>query len=102
VFCNDGRVVDEKERDGDDDEHNVEDTSGYERSGVQLCLIGLGRPRIGVITRLIGTGTCCIGDGRLTGTQNPLKSQFLMMISTITSLLSLSRPQLYHHLTTQS
>jgi hypothetical protein len=34
VFCKDGRVVDEKERDGDEDENNVEDTSGYEDSGV--------------------------------------------------------------------
>jgi len=34
VFCNDGRVVHDKERDGDEDENNVEDTSGYETSGV--------------------------------------------------------------------
>jgi len=36
VFCDDGRVVDETERDGDEDEHNVENTSGYEKSGVRL------------------------------------------------------------------
>jgi hypothetical protein len=34
VFCDDGRVVDEKERDRDEDENDVEDTSGYEKSGV--------------------------------------------------------------------
>jgi len=37
VFCDDGRVVDEKERDGDGDEHDVEDMSGYEKSGVRLA-----------------------------------------------------------------
>jgi hypothetical protein len=37
VFCDDGRVVDEKERDGDEDENDVEDKSGYEKSGVRLA-----------------------------------------------------------------
>jgi len=38
VFCNDGRVVEEKEREmGDEDENEVEDTSGYEKSGVRLA-----------------------------------------------------------------
>jgi hypothetical protein len=37
VFCDDGRVVDEKEKDGDDDVNDVEDTSGYDKSGVQLA-----------------------------------------------------------------
>jgi len=37
VVCDDGRVVNEKERDGDEDEHDVEDTSGYEKSGVRLA-----------------------------------------------------------------
>jgi len=36
VFCDDGRVEDEKERDGDADENDVEDTSGYENLGVRL------------------------------------------------------------------
>jgi len=36
VFCDDGRVVDEKVRDEDEDENDVEDTSGYEKSGVGL------------------------------------------------------------------
>ena len=66
------------------------------------CLIGYRRPRIGVITRWIGTHTCGIGDGKLTRVRNSLKSQFLMMICPISSHLSLSRPQLYHHLRTQS
>jgi hypothetical protein len=34
VFCNDGRVVDKKKRDGDESESYVEDASGYEKSGV--------------------------------------------------------------------
>jgi len=37
VFCDDGRVVNEKERDGDEDENDVEDASGYEKSGVRLA-----------------------------------------------------------------
>jgi hypothetical protein len=31
VFCDDDRVVDEKERDGDNDKNHVEDTSGCEK-----------------------------------------------------------------------
>ena len=65
-------------------------------------VIGLGRPRIGVITCLIRTRTCPIGDGKLSCTQNSLKSQFLIMICPNSSHLSLSRPQLYHHVNTQS
>jgi hypothetical protein len=37
VFCNDGRVVNEKERDGDEDENDVEDMSGYEKSCIRLA-----------------------------------------------------------------
>ena len=66
------------------------------------CLIGLGRTRIGVVTCGIGTRTCRIRDGKLTCTIHSLKSQFLIMISLISSHLSLSRPQLYHHLITRS
>jgi len=33
-MCDDGKVVDKKERDGDENENVVEDTSGYENSGV--------------------------------------------------------------------
>jgi len=64
------------------------------------CLIRLGRPRIGVITRRIATLTCCIGDGKSTHKRNSLKSKFLMMIFPISSHLSLSRPQLYRHVRT--
>jgi hypothetical protein len=35
VICNDSRVVDDKERDGDEDENNVEDTSRDGKFGVQ-------------------------------------------------------------------
>jgi hypothetical protein len=52
----------------------------------------LGRPRISVITRRIVSHTSCIRDGKLTRTPNSLKSQFLMMISPISSHLSLSLP----------
>jgi len=94
--------VDEKESSGGS---WCERCGGYER----VCeikrstfLIGLGRPRIGVITCQIGTGTCLIGDGKLTLTRKSLKSQLLMMICPISSHLSPSRPQLYHHLRTRS
>jgi len=40
VFCDSGRVMDEKEREGDENETNVEDTSGYDKSGVQLTWLG--------------------------------------------------------------
>jgi hypothetical protein len=33
----DGRVVDKKEGDGDEDENDMEKTSGYEKSGVRLA-----------------------------------------------------------------
>jgi len=100
--CNDGRVVDEKESDGG---WRWERYGGYERTWEirgTTCLIGFRQPRISGITRRFGTRTCCIGDGKLTRTQNPLKSQFLMMISPISSDLSLSCAQLYHHLRTRS
>jgi len=100
--CNDGRVVDEKERDGG---WRWEWCGGYERTwGIcgTTCVIGFRRPRIGVITRRIGTCSCCIWNGKLTRTRNSLKSQFLMMISPISFDLSLSCAQHYHHLRTRS
>jgi len=39
-FSNDGRVVDEKERDGDEAENDMEDTSQPEKSGVRLAWLG--------------------------------------------------------------
>ena len=66
------------------------------------CVIGLGRPRIGVSSRRIGTRNCRIRNGQLTRTRNSRKSQFLMLISPISSDLSLSCAQLYNHLRTRS
>jgi hypothetical protein len=37
VFCDDGRVMDEREGEVDEDENDVEDTSGYEKSGERLA-----------------------------------------------------------------
>jgi len=37
VCGDDGRVVDEKERDGDEDEKDVEDMSGDAKSAVRLA-----------------------------------------------------------------
>jgi len=88
--CNDGRVVDEKERDGG---WRWERCGGYERTWDirgTTCLIGFKRPRIGVITRRIRTRTCRIWDRKLTRTRNSLKSQFLMMISPISLFLVLN------------
>jgi len=87
---------------GDEDENDKE---GYERICAirgMTCLIGLGWPCIGVIKSQIGTHTCCIRDGKLTSTWNPLKFQFHMMIFPPPSHPSLSCPQFYHHLRTQS
>ena len=42
MFCNDGRVVDKKERDGNDGENDVENTSRYEKSGVRVAKQVLG------------------------------------------------------------
>ena len=70
VFCDAGRVVDKKDRDGG---WRWVLCGGYERIWEirgTTCLIRLGRPHIGRITRQIGTCTCCIGDGQLTRTRN--------------------------------
>jgi hypothetical protein len=40
VFCDDGRVVDDRERDGGWRCEHVEDTSGYVKSGVRLPRLG--------------------------------------------------------------
>jgi len=99
--CNDGSVVDEKERDGGWRwEQYGECERTWEIKGT-TCLILFRRPRISVIPRWIRSRTCRIGDGKLTFTQNSLKSQFLTMVSPISSDLSLSCAQLYHHLRTQ-
>jgi hypothetical protein len=79
-----------RKRDMGDEDAN--DGQGYEQISeirCMTCLFRLGTPLIGVITCRIGTHTCPIRDGKLTGTLNSLKSQFLMMISPMPSTLSL-------------
>ena len=56
------------------------------------CLSVLTGPHIGVVTCRIGSSTCHTRHGKLTRTPNSLKSQFLMMISPISSHLSHSLP----------
>jgi len=46
--CDDGRVVDKKEWDGDEDESDMEDTSGYEKSGVRLAWLGVEKTWLGL------------------------------------------------------
>jgi len=102
VFCDDSWVVHKKVRDGG---WRWEWCGGYEWISElrgTTCQIGLRRPRVGVITCWIGSCTCRIGNGKLTLTGKSLNSQFLMMICPISSHLSPSRPQLYHHLRTRS
>jgi len=68
---------------------------GYERISVVMgwtCLLGFRRLCSSVSTRPMGSSACCIRKGKLTRTRNSLKSQFLMMISPISSHLSLSLP----------
>ena len=101
-FCNDGRVVDKKERDRG---WRWEQCGGYEQICEirgRTCLYGLGRPRICVIMHQIGTCTCRSSDGKLTRTWNSLKSQFLILLTPISFDFSLSCPQLYHYLKTWS
>jgi len=64
------------------------------------CLMGFRRPRIGDNSCQIGSGTWHIRNIKLTPTQHSLKSQFLMIMFRISSHLSLSCPQHYHHLRT--
>ena len=102
VFCDDGWVVDEKYRERG---WRWEWSRGYEQIWEirgTICLIGLGRTRTWYITRQIRTRTCLIGDGKLTSRRICPKSQFLMIFFPVSSHLSLSCPQLYHHLRTQS
>jgi len=78
--CDDGRVVDEKERDGGS---RWERYGAYERLReikTTTCLIGFTRPCIGVITRRVGTRTCYIGDGQLTHKRNSLSPSFSWLL----------------------
>jgi len=97
----DGRVMDEKEGDG---WWRWEWCGGYEwihEMRGTTCLICLGRPRISVITRQIGTCTCHPGDGKLTPTRNSPSLSLACRIPP-SLLISLSRPHLYNHLRRQS
>jgi len=86
----------------DDDEDDIEDTSGYDKSGVRLDWLG-GEDHVLVLVPA-GSGLTPAAAGMVNcfRTRNSLKSQFLMMISRISSDLSLSCAQLYHHLRTPS
>ena len=77
--CDDGSVVEEKERDGEW-RGRWEWCGGYVRLWEitsMTCLIGFRRPCIGVIPCQIGTRTCHIRDGQLTRTWNALSPSFL-------------------------
>ena len=96
-FCDDGIVVDKKEREG---EWRWEQYGRYNRLWEirnTAYLNGFKWHSVGIITRRIWTHTCHIGHCQLTHTQSSLKSQFLMMIASISSDLSLSCAQLYNH-----
>jgi len=102
VFCDDGRVVKEKQRDVG---WRWERYGGNEwiceiRS--TTCQSAFGTPPIAVITHQIGICTCHIGDGKLTPTRHSLQSQFLMIVSPIVPHFCLSCHYLYHHLRTPS
>jgi len=100
AFCNDDRVVAKEERDR---ESRWDQCGGYNSiSKIRGTnhMSGLGRPHIGQITCQIRICTNCFRNGKLT--RNSVISQFLMMTSPISTYLTLSRPQLYHHLRTHS
>ena len=90
--CNHDRVVDKTERNRGG---GWEWYGGYEQLWEvrsTTCSIVFGRSRIGNVTSRVGTRNCPIGDGQFTRTWNSLKSQFVKMISPISSRLSLSLP----------
>jgi len=95
--CDDGRVVDEKGRDGGWRWQQYAGSEQLWAIRITACLIGFRRPRNGRNTRRIGTRTCHIGNGNFTRTQislipssswwfppSPLISPFLVLNSTIT------------------
>jgi len=76
VFCNDGKVVDNKQRNGG---WRWGQCGGYARIWEMrgtTCQIQLGIPDVSVITRPIGTRTCHIGDGKLTRRRHSPSSSF--------------------------
>jgi hypothetical protein len=94
VFCNNGRVMDNKERDWG---WRLESCEQYEwiwEIRGSTCLIGLSSLRIGRISHRIRASTCYIGAGKLSHTWCSLCP------STPDALpyLSPSCPRLYHNL----
>jgi hypothetical protein len=75
---------------GDEDENDMEDMSGYEKSGPELAGLGLEA----IVSVLLPAGSGLIpaisGMVNVTRTQISPKSQFLIMISPISSDLSLA------------
>jgi len=102
VFCGDYRVVDGKESDGGGRWKQCQQYEQIWEIRGATGLIQLKRLHISVITHQIRIPTCCIEDDLLTHTQNYLISHFLLIICVISTHLSLSCPQLYHHLRTLS
>jgi len=102
VFWDDGRVVDEKQR---DEGWRWEFCGGCEQlwgTRGTTSLIRLGKPYIlGRIMHRIATCTSPIGDHKLTPNQNSLISQVVVITWPLSSQLCLSRPQLHYHLRTQ-
>ena len=90
VFCDESRVVDEKEGDEGWQWEQCDYERTWEIRGM-TCLIGLGRPCIGVIARRIRTRTCCIGDGKSSRTwDSPSPSFSWCFPRTLSSLSFLS------------
>ena len=91
-----------RKRDG---ECRWEEYWGYERICEirgSSCLIRWGTAHISVITGRLRSCTCHIRNGQFTCTRSSLNSKFPTMISSMSSDLSHSRPQLYHHIRTRS
>ena len=88
MFCDGGREREIRDEDGNK-------YGGYEQiweARGTTCLIGFRRPCISVFSSRIRSSTCRFRNGKSTHTRNSLKSQFLMMLSPISSHLSLSVP----------
>jgi len=82
-------------------EHYVDYKQIWDIRGTTLP-IRFRRPNVSVLTCHIRSATCHIRKGKLTCTQNSRKSQFLTIISPISSHLSHSCPQLYYYLSMQT
>jgi len=80
-----------------DDRTNKTNLRGCGSSGIRLAMFGWRRPGVSVLTCLIGGHTCHIRNGKLNCTHSSFKALFVIMIHPVSSSLSLSHPQLYHH-----